>query len=478
MATNTQNLPPYVRVATVYGVVALRRTTSGLWAGRGLRKLDCAKRGFLSDEKEIIEWKEVKNTCVVCSKPSTLSVQWEGPGSEKPLKPDGSKREFKSMHYKPVKVMDAYVCGLCRIVQLPRLIIMTQWDLRGTKLEPSECSCQWDGTHILHCNGCSIQLRTGRLLQVSRAKGWQVRRYLDALKGFESPPGERGWSALPAAAAALQRSGNAEPRRYEDTSPSAPALYPDIRADEMDGYSTIAEGCGRRRSLLEEAIHHGWPYIPQYGQMACPPFSTNQVPLVMRVFRDPAQPGYTTGLETLTDDDRQQAREKGWEGPWELTTWGKLIEEVVQSPNIPTEELPEVPREEGARGTNLYYFVTGLDAWGNSGAKAKAKRAQYYVTPEAWHRDGLLQMPGRVASRAATPIRPDQTTKVEITCQMIAVPYRGIYSVGADVTVIEDVKPEEPKQAPEKKSIKRLGSWFWHSFPGRGKSQRKPQPGE
>ncbi|KAE8281789.1 hypothetical protein D5F01_LYC19172 [Larimichthys crocea] len=202
------------------------------------------------------------------------------------------------------------------------------------------------------------------------------------------------------------------------------------------------------------------------------------VPLVMRVFRDPAQPGYTTGLETLTDDDRQQAREKGWEGPWELTTWGRLIEEVVQSPSIPTEELPEVPREEGARGTNLYYFVTGLDAWGNSGAKAKAKRAQYYITPEAWHRDGLLQMPGRVASRAATPIRPDQTVKVEITVQMIAVPYRGIYLVGADVTVIEDIKPEEPKQAPEKRSIKRLGSWFWHSFPGRGKSQKKPQPGE
>ncbi|KAE8299792.1 hypothetical protein D5F01_LYC02210 [Larimichthys crocea] len=406
MATNTQNLPPYVRVATVYGVVALRRTTSGLWAGRGLRKLDCAKRGFLSEEKEIIEWKEVKNTCVVCSRPSTLSVQWEGPGSEKPLKPDGSKREFKNMHYKPVKVMDAYVCGLCRIVQLPRLIIMTQWDLRGTKLEPSECSCQWDGTHILHCSGCSIQLRTGRLLQVSRAKGWQVRRYLDALKGFESPPGEGGWSALPVAAAAPQRSGNEEPQR------------------------------------------------------------------------DPAQPGYTTGLEMLTDDDRQQAREKGWEGPWELTTWGRLIEEVVQSPSIPTEELPEVPREEGARGTNLYYFVTGLDAWGNSGAKAKAKRAQYYVTPEAWHRDGLLQMPGRVASRAATPIRPDQTAKVEITVQMIAVPYRGIYLVGADVIVMEDVKPEEPKQAPEKRSIKRLGSWFWHSFPGRGKSQKKPQPGE
>ncbi|KAE8278063.1 hypothetical protein D5F01_LYC23878 [Larimichthys crocea] len=343
MATNTQNLPPYVRVATVYVVVALRRTTSGLWAGRGLRNLDCAKRGFLSKEKEIIEWKEVKNTCVVCSKPSTLSIQWEGPGSEKPLKPDGSKREFKNMHYKPVKVMDAYVCGLCRIVQLPRLIIMTQWDLRGTKLEPSECSCQWDGSHILHCSSCSSQLRTGRLLQV---------------------------------------------------------------------------------------------------------------PLVMRVFRDPAQPGYTTGLETLMDDDRQQAREKGWEGPWELTTWGKLIEEVVQSPSIPTEELPEVPREEGARGTNLYYSVTGLDAWGNSGAKAKAKRAQYYVTPEVWHRDGLLQMPGRVASRAATPIRQEQTVKVEITVQMIAVQYRGIYSVGADVTVIEDVKPEEPKQALEKRSIK------------------------
>ncbi|KAI3351526.1 hypothetical protein L3Q82_020369 [Scortum barcoo] len=78
----------------------------GLWAGGQRTEAkreeikDCAKRGFLSDEKEVIQWKEVKNTCVVCSRPSTLTVQWEGPGSEKDRsKADGAKSELKEQIY-------------------------------------------------------------------------------------------------------------------------------------------------------------------------------------------------------------------------------------------------------------------------------------------------------------------------------------------------------------------------------------------
>ncbi|AWP08087.1 Hypothetical protein SMAX5B_010748, partial [Scophthalmus maximus] len=120
MATYGETPPPFVRVATVNGVVVLRRTTSGLWAGRALKKLEYAKKGYLSDQEELVEWREVKNSCVLCMKPSTLTVQWEGPGHQKPLRCNGAKEEFKGMRYKPVKVMDAYVCGICRMTTLPR----------------------------------------------------------------------------------------------------------------------------------------------------------------------------------------------------------------------------------------------------------------------------------------------------------------------------------------------------------------------
>lgn len=46
MANSTQYLPPYTRLATVYGVVTIRRTTSGLWTGRALKKSDFAKKGI------------------------------------------------------------------------------------------------------------------------------------------------------------------------------------------------------------------------------------------------------------------------------------------------------------------------------------------------------------------------------------------------------------------------------------------------
>lgn len=38
-------------------------------------------------------------------------------------------------HHKPVKVMDALICGICHR-NLPGMVILTQWDLRETHLEP------------------------------------------------------------------------------------------------------------------------------------------------------------------------------------------------------------------------------------------------------------------------------------------------------------------------------------------------------
>ena len=54
MATNSDSPPPYVKVATIKGVVVTRRSTSGLWAGTALGKLRYAKEGFLSEEAEVL----------------------------------------------------------------------------------------------------------------------------------------------------------------------------------------------------------------------------------------------------------------------------------------------------------------------------------------------------------------------------------------------------------------------------------------
>lgn len=472
MASNAPIIPPYVRLATVYGVVVLRRTTSGLWAGRGLRKMECAKRGFLSDEKEIIQWKEVKNMCVVCCKPSTLVVQWEGPGTEKPLGAYGAREAFKGMCYKPVKVMDAYVCGICRITCLPRIIILTQWNLQGLKLDPADCTCQWDGKLLSHCNHCALIARCGRLLHVKSARGWQVRRFLDPLRAFSSE--DHGWAPRPTAAAIPLGMGGDGRSRSTGAGPSAPPLHLEGAAAESATYSADL-GARGRRTLLDEAIHHGWPYDPSFGRVAYPPLATDQLPLVLRVFRDPATPGYTSGMDELSDDVRELAQATGWEGPWELTTWGRLIGEVVSRTDVPLEDLPNVPREEGARGTNLYYYTTGIDAWGHSGAKSKMKRAEYYVTPESWVRNAVTQIPGSVASRIDTPLRPDQTVKVMITVQMVVVPYGGVYSVGADVEVVDEspaLASPEPA-AEEEKPKQQFRDWIRKRWEARKGSQKQ-----
>ncbi|MEQ2253733.1 hypothetical protein ILYODFUR_035421 [Ilyodon furcidens] len=121
MASEPSTMPPYIRLATVYGMVAIRRTTSGLWAGRALKKLDFAKKGFLSTEDEMLWWQEVKNCCAICMGPSQLKVRWEGPGREKSLHHNTGGDELDKLPYKPVKVTDIFICGVCRITTLPRV---------------------------------------------------------------------------------------------------------------------------------------------------------------------------------------------------------------------------------------------------------------------------------------------------------------------------------------------------------------------
>lgn len=62
---------------------------------------------------------------------------------------------------------------------------------------------------------------------------------------------------------------------------------------------------------------------------------------MFRVYRDPAEPGYTTGLGNLPDDVQESARIKGWLGPWQLTTSGRLVTDVALDPNIPLEGTQE-----------------------------------------------------------------------------------------------------------------------------------------
>lgn len=53
MASKPCIIPPYLGLATMKGVVVIRRTNSGIWTGRALKKLECAKNGILSEERNV-----------------------------------------------------------------------------------------------------------------------------------------------------------------------------------------------------------------------------------------------------------------------------------------------------------------------------------------------------------------------------------------------------------------------------------------
>lgn len=118
----------------------------------------------------------------MCIEPSKLTVNWEGWGHEKLTQPSSTKSKVRNPYHKLVKVMVALICEICRLTHLPRTVILTQWDLRGTHLEPLECTCQWDRRFIQYCHSCTLKMRNDRLPLVGDTKGYQVRRYVDPLK--------------------------------------------------------------------------------------------------------------------------------------------------------------------------------------------------------------------------------------------------------------------------------------------------------
>ena len=439
MASALLDCPPYIRLATVKGLVLLRRTISGLWAGRALRKLDLAKKGFLCDDVEALEWREVRNACVICARTSTLRVQWEGPGQLKPTQVDPGRAEFKGMTYLPVKVMDAYVCGVCRVVTLPRIMIITLWDLKGTTW--SDCTCNWNGFCLSSCPTCLNLTKEGWLVTVGMAYGWQVRRYVDPLISLKVPDSEEGNlravttmdDLSPGAVAPMtppEPSLGAEAPLMPLEPPPYPGGVPCLPCAPSKPTREV-QPIPKCDSLLEDAIRTAWPYYSSNWGGPAQPLGTIRYPLTIRVYRSP--PVEPVDLSVPPPYTGEMVRKSDWEGPWELTTWGNLVREVINNPEIPFMDLPPVPQEEGSRETTLYYCATALDAWASNGARAKEKRAEFIVTPEAWIRDGVRQDPGTMAARVATPIRPAQSRKVTLSVMMVVVPFKGVYSVGADI---------------------------------------------
>ncbi|MEQ2305131.1 hypothetical protein AMECASPLE_034415 [Ameca splendens] len=148
---------------------------------------------------------------------------------------------------------------------------------------------------------------------------------------------------------------------------------------------------------------------------------------------------------------------------------------VVANPDLPLEDMPDTPKESGARCTGLYYYTTSLDTSGSHGARPKQKVGGFIVTSETWHRNRVLKIPGTVAHWTDTSTDPDSTQKVQLAVQIVLVPLRGVYSVGATITVIPDQQKVDPGKGKAEAAYrnKRSHSWPWPSLPQKWKWTRK-----
>jgi len=133
---------------------------------------------------------------------------------------------------------------------------------------------------------------------------------------------------------------------------------------------------------MEATVERGWPKDIAYAAPLAPPVGATHHMKGFRVYRDPAAPGYTSGIERIPDSQKRVAAEGGWEGPWELTSWGDLIMEVVRVPEVRMVALPPVPKETRTRTNSLLYIATSLDAWGSQVAQPWAKTKRFIVTYE------------------------------------------------------------------------------------------------
>jgi len=180
---------------------------------------------------------------------------------------------------------------------------------------------------------------------------------------------------------------------------------------------------------LERTVERCWPKDIAYAAQLAPPVGATHHMKGFRVYRDPGSPGYTSGIERIPDFQKRAAAEGGWEGPWEMTTWGNLIMDVVRDPEVPMVKLPPVPKETGASTNSLLYIATSLDAWGNQAAHPWVKTKKFIITHEDWKHKEILQTVNPIAHRVATPTDGRERYVVELTVYIVGVSLVGIYSV-------------------------------------------------
>ncbi|XP_032438035.1 uncharacterized protein LOC116732155 [Xiphophorus hellerii] len=447
MASESCTIPPYLGLATVKGVVVIRRTPSGIWAGRALKKLDWAKNGVLSEERELLEWKKAKSNCPVCLTDHHLPIIWEGPGREKPRHQGATAEMLQHLRVSPVTILNNTICGNCRVGYLPRLKLETQWG--WLKEEPRTCYCTWDGDELHRCPVCKEQLTSGEVTLTGEAEGWQVTRFYSSLRYY------RTYGKV--------QSNYGSPIPIILPGPSAPPNTP----EELDPW--VWRRDEGPHDVLWDSVQAAWPYDAARASLSFPPLNANHSPVVFRVHRPHAYQPSAEELSALPDDARKQAFNGGWTGPWELTTWAHLILEVINDCTIPIVDLPDAPREDGVRSSDMYYYTTEVDGWGSNAVRPKEKSCLYWVTAESQFRDGVLQHPGGVAHRASTPSDPSTSCQVQLSVRMITVPYKGIYSVGAAIKVVPDeqtyatvssTEPEPPKKKPKTHAWQKLTSAF------------------
>ena len=118
----------WVRVAITKGLVVSRRDRETVWLGRALRCVALAKQSYRVNEGdyEKVLWSEMRrNECSICASTDERLICpfiLEGIGAAWPVNPDGemdpgneNKKHWRQLRAKPVKVMDNYVCGDCRV---------------------------------------------------------------------------------------------------------------------------------------------------------------------------------------------------------------------------------------------------------------------------------------------------------------------------------------------------------------------------
>ena len=461
-----QNLPTWIQVARKKALVISRRGKNGLWAGRATQILAIAKKGYVTEEAEVVEWRKVANNCMVCHETNPLKMEWQGPGKEKPYHVSRKSEELSSMRPKPVKVLENYICGNCRYDHVARVTFITQWDTsyRGVEDGTRRCVCKWTGEWLKECHSCQQAKRAGNLTDASQAEGWQVRKFVDPLKDLFLTTGKPEevpvQPLIPSIIdAGVQPSGpvwNTMGQEFTTPPPYSPRttledLWSENCSAEMDKIWSETLEAGRNsqvwRQAWREVIKNGWPYMSNMDQHSQGPFGCKATPFSFRVYRPLDEgAGREVGIGALPEPAKEIASEGGWDGQWELVTWGQLIEEIFADEEIPMRETGgTIPREEGRRTSNLWYYADCLDGWGHQSAEPRTKEKVVLITPEEWHRNGQKQIPGSPVTWAPKPSHPEESVRVRITVKMVVVPLKGIYSLGVDIEAVqrEELELEE-----------------------------------